>query len=261
MSRPPIHALRVLAGAALGSALLAGPALAAPDWTVDWGAVTRVRPSHLGGGGYRVDVLPVLQANYGDSLSLSIDDGVKWRAARIGPVAFGPIGEFRQSFNDALPKDGFRMRDAVELGGFAEVRTPVGVAEVRLRRALNSYRGWSGDLAFDTGGQVTRRLQVGAEARLSWADQRFSQEYFQQREASRSPLGPPRFHDEDYLTAGVELDMARDLTPSTRLVLEVSADHMLGELPARGLFPDRDIFTASIGVVRHWSTSPQRSRP
>jgi outer membrane scaffolding protein for murein synthesis (MipA/OmpV family) len=241
--------------------LVAVPAFAGtPDWTVDWGAVGRVRPAHLGSETYRTDLVPVLAATYGEDVSVSIDDGGKWKMFKAGTLSAGPVGEYRQSFNDDLPKHGFRTRDAIEVGAFVEKKTPVGDIEVRMRRALNGYRGWSGDLAFDTGGRVTPKLEVGAEARLSWADQRFTEEYFGQRRAPPSHFGGPHFHDNDYLTAGVQLGAAQDLTPNTRLVAEVTADHMLGELPSRGLFPSRDVFTASIGIVLHWSKSPSRSR-
>jgi outer membrane scaffolding protein for murein synthesis (MipA/OmpV family) len=237
-----------------------GPS-AAQDWTVDLGSVARVRPAHLGSNSYRTDLLPVLAASYGKSLSFSIDDGAKWEAARLGPATFGAVGEFRQSFNDALSRDVFRTRDAVELGGFAQTQTRLGLAELRMRRALNGYRGWSGDLAFDTGGRVSRGLELGAEARLSWADQRFTQEYFGQHRAPPAPFGPPRFHDNDFVSVGIEVDAARTLTPDTRLILELSGDRMLGELPSRGLFPSRNVFTASLGIVRHWSRFTQGNRP
>ena len=234
---------------------------AAQDWTVDLGSIARVRPAHLGSNSYRTDILPIVAASYGKDLTFSIDDGAKWRVVTSGATSLGGVGEFRQSFNDALKTDVFRTRDAVELGGFVERRTKLGIAELRLRRALNGYRGWSGDLAFDTGGKVSRSVEVGAEARLSWADQRFTQEYFGQHAAPRSPFGAPHFHDNDFLTAGFEVDAARALNPDTRLVLEVTADRMLGELPSRGLFPSRNILTASIGIVRHWSKSTLGNRP
>lgn len=237
--------------------LAAGPAWAgAPDWTVDWGAVGRARPAHLGSQTYRTDLVPILAATYGDTVSISIDDGGKWTALKAGTLSAGPVGEYRQSFNDDLPKHGFRTRDAVEVGGFVEKQTPLGNIELRMRRALTGYRGWSGDLAFDTGGRVSPKLELGAEARLSWADQRFTQEYFGQKRAPPPHLGGPRFHDNDYLTAGVQVGAARDVSPNTRLVAEVTADRMLGELPTRALFPSRNIFTASIGIVLHWSKSP-----
>lgn len=59
----------------------------------------------------------------------------------------------------------------------------------------------------------------------------------------------------------LRLGAARDLTPNTRLVAQLSVDRMQSERLSWGVFPRRNVFTASIGVVRHWSNSPLRSRP
>ena len=252
--------MRQLIAPMLGLTLVCARPAAGQEWTADLGAVARLRPAHMGSNSYRTDLMPYVAASYGVDLSCSLDDGAKWRVMKSGDASFGLVGEYRQSFNDALTTDVFRTRDAVEVGGYAERRTRLGVASLRLRRALNGYRGWSGDLAFDTGGKLTPSLEAGLEARLSWADQRFTEEYFGRHPAPRSVFGAPRFHDDDFVTAGVEVDAAKSLSPATRLVIALSADRMLGELPSRGPFPTRNIFTLSIGVVRHWSRSIQGSR-
>jgi outer membrane scaffolding protein for murein synthesis (MipA/OmpV family) len=246
--------------------VVAGPALAqeaGPNsgWIVDVGAVGRVHPAHLGSDRYITDIVPVLQATYGDRLTLSFDDGAKWVAGRIGPVEYGPIAEYRQSFNDDLPRGAFRMDDTVELGGFTQMRTPIGEVEARLRHAVNGYDGWSGDLSFDTGGRVAPKLLLGGQLRLSWADSNFSQEYFGLKPHEGGHLGLPRFLDEDYITVGGEFDAAREITPHIRLVMALSADRMLGEMPASPLFRTRDIYVASLGATYHWSQTGHRTSP
>jgi outer membrane scaffolding protein for murein synthesis (MipA/OmpV family) len=245
-----------------GLVLAAAPA-AAQDaaWTVDVGAVGRVRPTHLGSDQYVADVAPVFEANWNDKVILSFDDGAKWIAGKIGPVEFGPIAEYRQSFNDDLPKGAYRIDDAIELGAFGQVMTPLGRAEARLRRAVNGYEGWSGDLSFDTGGHVTPKLELGGQLRLSWADSNFSQEYFGLRPHEARRLSLPRFLDDDYITLGGEFDAAQEITPRTRLVLALSADRMLGEIPASPLFKTRDIYVASLGFTYRWSPLGRRSAP
>jgi outer membrane scaffolding protein for murein synthesis (MipA/OmpV family) len=237
-------------------AVLGGPAAAqdaAPDgWVVDLGAVARTRPTHLGAKSGMVDVVPVIEATWRDRVTLSLDDGAKWTVGQVGPVAFGPIAEYRQSFNDDLSRGSFRMPDAVELGGFGQVRTPIGVAEARLRYAVNSYQGWSGDLAFNTGAQVTPKLEVGGQLRLGWADSNFSQEFFGLKPTAAHRFDLPRVLDNDYLTAGGEFDVARRLTPDMRLVMALSADRMLGEIPATPLVRTRNIYVASFGVTYRW---------
>lgn len=241
--------------AGIAAAAIAGPAAAEPmDWTVDFGGAARVRPDHIGSGHYRVDAVPIVEANYGDKLVISLDDGAKFRAFNWGPLSAGPIAEYRQSFNDALPRGAFRMSDVVELGGFVEGRTPIGIAEARLRHAVGGYDGWSGDLSFSTGAPVTPKLMIGGQARLSWADSNFTQEYFGLRPHAATGFGLPRFLDEDFVTVGGELDAARQITPKVRLVLAVSADRIVGELRPSPIFASRNIFTTSLGLTYHWSS-------
>lgn len=254
-----MRALPILAG--LGGLALAAPAVAeTPDWTVDLGASARARPDHLGSSHYRVDPVPLVEATYGERLVVSLDDGVKYRAFNRGAVSAGPLAEYRQSFNDNLPAGAFKMSDAIELGGFVEARTPVGVAEARLRHAIGSYDGWSGDLSFSTGAPVGKRWLVGGQARLSWADSNFTEEYFGLRPHAARRFGLPRFLDEDFVTLGGELDAARQITPRARLVFELSADRMVGELRPTPIVSSRNIFTTSIGFTYRWSArTPGRS--
>jgi outer membrane scaffolding protein for murein synthesis (MipA/OmpV family) len=244
------------AAALLPVAAAAGPAFAqdgaSGDWTVDVGAVGRVRPAHLGSARSLADAVPVLEAQLGDRVHLSFDDGAKWAAAVAGPFAAGPIVEYRQSFNDDLPAGAFRTAGAVEAGGFASVRTPVGVAEARLRRALNGYQGWSGDLSFDTGGRVAPKTLLGAQLRLGWADSNFTEEYFGLRPHGSAQAGAPRFLPGDYVTAGAQVAAARELGAHARLVFVASADWMLGAIRPNPVFSRRDIYTASLGLTYHW---------
>lgn len=251
---------------ALSVAAAAGPAAAETSdsfggWTVDFGGAARVRPDHIGANHYRVDAVPVIEANYGDRVTISFDDGAKWRALNWGPVSAGPIAEYRQSFNDALPRGAFRMSDVVELGAFVEGRTPVGIAEARLRHAVGGYDGWSGELSFNTGAPITPKLTLGGQVRLSWADSNFTQEYFGLRPHAASHFGLPRFFDENFVTVGGEFDAARQITPKTRLVLAISADRIVGELRPSPIFANRNIFTTSLGLTYHWSQATPGRAP
>jgi outer membrane scaffolding protein for murein synthesis (MipA/OmpV family) len=238
----------------LATLAMGAPAIAAdPDWTVDFGPAARVRPDHIGSTHYRADAVPILEATYGDRLSLSLDDGLKYRALRWGPVEAGAIAEYRQSFDDNLPAGAFRMSDVVELGGFAQTRTPIGVAEVRLRHAVGGYDGWSGDLSFDTGAPITASFSLAGQARVSWADSSFTEEYFGLRPHAARSFGLPRFLDEDFTTVGAELDAVQQLTPKIRLVAAFTADRIVGELRPSPVFASRNIFTTSLGLTYHWS--------
>jgi outer membrane scaffolding protein for murein synthesis (MipA/OmpV family) len=232
-----------------------------PDWTVEAGAAARVRPAHIGSSQYVIDGVPFFEASLGEDVTVSFDDGVKWRALKLGSVSLGPVAEYRQSFNDQLPRGAFRMSDAVEVGGFGEWRTPIGVAEARLRRALNGYDGWSGDLSFSTGAPVTPKLSLGGQARLSWADANFTQEYFGLKPHAANRFGLPHFLDDDFVTVGGEFDAARQLTAHSRMVMALSADRIVGELRPSPLFATRDIFTASLGLTYRWAANSTGRAP
>jgi outer membrane scaffolding protein for murein synthesis (MipA/OmpV family) len=238
--------------AALGAATVAHAEPAAtldPAWTVDAGMIARVRPTHMGAGRYTNDVLPIFQASYGDRLTISVDDGLTATLFRGGSWSAGPVVEYRQSYNDHLPKGAFAMDDAVEVGGFVKRRTPVGDVEMRLRKAVTGYDGWSGDLAFDTGGQVSPHWKVGLEARLSWADSSFSREYFGLRHDALPVMTFPRFGENDFYSAGLELDAARSISRRAAIVATLSEDRILGDEWASPLLSTRDIVTAGIGVT------------
>lgn len=229
------------------------PATTTPSgWTADVGVIGRVRPLHLGSPSYTEDAMPIISVKYGDRLSLSLDDGAKWTAIQAKQFSLGPVVEFRQAFNDDLPKGAFHMDDAIEVGGFAKVRTAIGEFETRLRRAETGYDGWSGDVSFDTGGQVAPKLKLGAELRAGWADSRFSQEYFGLHRAAARRDGAPEFQANDYYTAGAELDAAREITARTSLVATLSEDRILGREWRSPLLQSRNVMVAGLGIMRHF---------
>jgi outer membrane scaffolding protein for murein synthesis (MipA/OmpV family) len=220
-----------------------------PDWTVDVGVFTRVRPDHLGSDRYTFDLLPIVSARWGDRLTASLDDGLKLTALTRGAWSFGPVVEYRQSYNDRLTRGAYRMPDAIEVGGFAKTRTALGDVELRLRKATDGYDGWSGDLSFDTGGQVTSHWAVGGEARLSWADDNFSREYFGLRRRQRETMNLPTFGKNDFVSLGFELDAQRRLGQRTAFVATLSEDRILGEAWESPLLRTRNVLTAGVGVT------------
>ena len=220
-----------------------------PGWTVDVGVFTRARPDHLGSDRYTFDLLPIVSARYGDRLAASLDDGLKLTALTCGAWSFGPVVEYRQSYNDRLTRGAYRMPDAIEVGGFVKTRTALGDVELRLRKATDGYDGWSGDLSFDTGGQVTPLWKVGGEARLSWADDNFSREYFGLRRPQRETMNLPRFGENDFVSLGLELDAQRRLGQRAAFVAMLSEDRILGEAWESPLLRTRDVLTAGVGVT------------
>lgn len=255
MRRAGLIVVGMIALAMPAAAQDAGPS---SGWIVELGSAARVRPMHLGSRAYTIDAVTIAKITWNDRLTLSLDDGAKWTLAKYGPLSLGPVAEYREAFNDDLPPGAFHTHDTVELGGFGQIRTPIGPIEGRLRRAVNGYGGWSGDLTFDTGANVTPNLELGGQLRVAWADSSFTQEYFGLQPRAARRIGLPRFLDEDYVTVGGELDLARNITPHARVVLSLSADRVVGEQPASPLSRDRNVFIGALGVTYRWS--PRRRK-
>ena len=223
-----------------------------PGWSGDFGLAGRARPTHIGSTGFTVDALPIIELHYGPDVQLSLDDGAKWTVGHSGGWTYGPVAEYRQAYSDALAVGAHHPQDAIEIGGFAAHRPKFGEVEVRLRRAVNGYQGWSGDLSFDTGGKVGKNWEVGAEARVSWADSNYTDAYFGVRPRTAHRLGLPQFQENDFTTVGVEFGAARRLTTNTRLVASLALDRIVGPEDPTPSFRSRDIPTFTLGLTYRW---------
>lgn len=243
------HPILITAAAIFGLAGAARAEETSPNWTVDLGMISRTRPVHLGSPRYTTDLLPIVSASYGDRVEFSLDDGLTASLWRSGGWSAGPVIEYRQSYNDRVPRRAFAMDDAVEVGGFVKRRTPIGDVGLRVRKAVTGYGGWSGDLAFDTGAEISPHWKVGGQARLSWADSSFSREYFGLRRNTDRPMQLPRFSENDFYSAGFELDAARAIGPRTSIVATFSEDRILGEEWRSPLLHSRNVMTFGLGVT------------
>lgn len=256
-------ARRALFGAVLALGLAAGAARAedaAPanpvllpetGLTVDAGVVFRVRPTHLGADEYRGDVLPVIDGQWGKDLHFSLDDGVQYTALKLGRFKFGPDLEYRQPYNDKLPPRTRRTSDAVETGGFAKVDLTYAELDVRLRKALNGYEGWSGDIFLDTLIPIHGKLYLALEGRLGWADRKFALNAF-----GRTPLPgqiPVSSGIGDYYTAGVQAAFIYLWRPRTKFILGLSDDVILRPSRAVSGADTRNAAVLLFAVTRRFS--------
>lgn len=221
---------------------------AGTGWSVDVGGGLRTHPVHLGASDYTVDVQPLLNVQIGRNFSASLDDGVKWTAIRAGPFAFGPVAEYRQSYGDRASRGAVSRTDALEFGGFTTVDLGVGVLEARLRKAVTGYRGWSGDLAFDTGMKLTPTVAIGAEIRGAWADSAFSHDYFSFGTPTSGDGDALTFQENDYYSAGFELDADKTLTRHIHLALSASFDRMFGPMWHSDLLQTRNVAVVGLGL-------------
>ncbi|ESQ87603.1 MipA/OmpV family protein [Asticcacaulis benevestitus] len=243
------------AGITISSAVDHGPGTTSglpipQDMAIDIGVVLRDRPAHIGAKTSLHELYPVVEITR-NRWQISLDDGGKYSAATLGPVTVGPVLEYRQSFNDHLPSGAHHMPDAFETGGFAVYKTPLGDVEARLRKAINSYQGWSGDLSFDTGGHITPTTGVGLEIRAGWADNSFSNQFFGLRPRAAYHVSLPRFLPNNYYTLGAELTAGHKITPTTTAFIQSSLDRVYGEAWRSPILKTRDVFVLSLGLTWH----------
>jgi hypothetical protein len=225
----------------------------------DLGVILRRRPEHIGADKPTVELYPIIELKVGDRWQISLDDGIKWAAARVGRWRVGPVLEYRESFRDELPPGAHRMPDAFEFGGFSQWQTGLGDIEVRLRHALNSYQGWSGDVSYDTGVRLSGVTALGVELRGAWADADFSDEFFGLRPRHADSLGLPRVLKNSYITFGSEVTLGHKIDARTTVFIQGSADRIYGEEWRSPILKSRNIFILSIGMARHFGVRDAES--
>jgi|GEM_PF-1048631 len=225
------------------------------DLSGDVGLVLRRRPRYIGDDKPTDELYPVIEFNLGDRWQVSLDDGVKWIVMRRDKWSVGPVLEYRQSFSDKLPRGAHKMPDAFEFGGFAVYRSSFGDMEMRLRRALNSYQGWSGDIAYDGGVRLGRKMALGIELRGSWADSNFSDQFFGLRPRGAHRFGLPELLKNNYFSAGTEWTLGYHTDDRTSFFAQASADRIYGEEWRSPILKSRNIFIFSLGMTRHFGVS------
>jgi hypothetical protein len=194
--------------------------------TIDLGAALRERPTHLGSNDYTIDLVPFLDGQWGKDLHFSFDDGIQYTALRWGRLKLGPDLEYRQPYNNDLAPRARRTSDAIEAGGFAKVDLTYGELDVRFRKALNGYEGYSGDVSLDTLIPVSgRQWFVGLEGRIGWADRKFALNAFGRsfqpgQAVTDTPTG-------DYYSAGAQAALIYLWRPRDKLILSFSDDQIL----------------------------------
>jgi hypothetical protein len=198
---------------------------------IDVGAAIRERPTHLGANAYTLEALPVIQGQWGKDLQFSVDDGIQYKALRFDRLTLGPDLEYRQPYNDHLPPRTKRTSDALEGGAFAKVDLTYAELDMRVRKAVNGYQGYSGDIALDTLVPLGGKWFVALEARVGWADRRFALDAFGRTSlpgqvAVSTPIG-------DYYSAGGQVILIYTLTKRNKLVVGLSDDQILR--PSRGV--------------------------
>lgn len=236
------------------AALMNNYAIQEPSFTDkingDVGFIIRNRPSHIGSKKSSMDYLPFVDLNYGKA-EFSIEDGIKYRLKKYKSLELGPIIEYRQSYKDKLPKGAHRMPDAYELGGYALYKTPVGELEARLRRALNSYNGWSGGLYFDTEANINDSSKVALELRSEWADKNFSDSFFGLKPKDADEFNLPRFLSDNYYSSGIAATYIYKVNKKVNLLGQVSFDRIYGENWRDPVIKTRNNEAVTIGITYH----------
>lgn len=208
--------------------------------TVDLGGAVRLRPDHLGASGYTVDVVPLIDGQWGKNLHFSLDDGIQYTLIRWDRLKIGPDLEYRQAYNDHLPPRSAKTSNAVETGVFAKVDLTYAELDVRVRKALNGYEGVSGDISLDTLPQLAPKWYLGLEARLGWADRKFSRSAF-------AHTGTASTHIGDFYSAGAQAALIYMWKPRTKFTISLSDDQVLR--PSRPISGARSRNAATLGLA------------
>ena len=260
MWRRLAYSAAVFALIASGLASQARAQVAFPDtgFTVDLGGGVRLRPQHLGSDEYKLDVIPLIQGQYGKDLHFSLDDGVQYDLVKAGPFKFGPDLEYRQSYDNDLAPRSNRTSGAIEVGAFGKVNLVYAELEARFRKAVNGYDGYSGDISLDTLVPLKPKLSLGAEARLGWADRKFALNQFGLHGPAAAPGMPPmplpsNSSIGDYYSAGAQLALIYQRTARTKFILSVSDDVILRPSRPQSGADTRNAATVLFAVARRFS--------
>jgi outer membrane scaffolding protein for murein synthesis (MipA/OmpV family) len=232
---------------ALAAVIVWSPGALAESWTLDVGTAVTSLPDSPGSRHSTARALPLIDATYGNSLTLSLDDGLRWTALRAGPLKFGLVGEYRQH-DRSIQAAGFPgMGDALEFGGFAQADTSIASFECRIRQAVTGYKGLSADISADTGGEVRPGTQLGLEVRAAWADYRFVQSRFGRGVGGRHDLDPRDPDGPHYVSAGLQLAGSQRLTSHLDMVGVLSEDRLLGYINSP-LIETRELRQITVGL-------------
>ncbi len=171
-----------------------------------------IAPEFLGAKTYKVMVLPDVRLTYGDRISASIGEGIRYRLVQDGGWAAGPIARIAFPRNE----DGstqFQLAGvrSTALRGMGDVETTVETglfvrkswgdwsAGAELRRGLNGHQGLVGDLSIDYGWRIPRDYYAGRPTllnlglRSSFVDTAYNTAYFGINVGQSARSGLPQY--------------------------------------------------------------------
>jgi hypothetical protein len=139
----------------------------------------------------------------------------------------------------------------LEVGAFAKVNLVYAELEGRFRKAVNGYDGYSGDISLDTLVPVRPKLSLGLEARVGWADRKFSLDQFGH---IASPLSPTVNTDiGDYYSAGGQMALIYQWSARTKFTLSASDDVILRPSRPQSGADSRNAAVVLLAVARRFS--------
>ena len=144
-----------------------------------------------------------------------------------------------------------RTSDALEGGVFAQVDLVYAELDMRLRKAVNGYEGYSGDIALDSLVPIMSKLSLALEARLGWADRKFSRNLFGKaplpgQDAVSTNIG-------DYYSGGAQASLIYEFRPKWKLVASVSEDQILRPSRPTSGADTRSAATVALAITRRFS--------
>lgn len=214
-------------------------------WAVELGVATRVRPHFIGSSEYKPDIVPIIEAAFGRRVHISLEDGATWSVVKWGQLQLGPVAEFRQFYDVKLPKRSRRAGDSTEVGLFSKIDLSIAEAEIRVRKAVSGYDGWSGDASFGTLVPLSKRISLGIEGRLGWGDQDFTKAHFG---PSYETVRLKRMlRSEQFWTYGAQLGLFYQFTPKLALIGFVGDDYIVSPTKVKSFTSTRNAANFGVG--------------
>lgn len=155
---------------------------ARPDWNVTLGAAAISLPKFEGSDRYEVKVLPNIQADWKDTVTFSMPEGLKWNVVNRDGFKAGPVVKYkggREESDDRAALRGMGEVDSTaEVGGFAKYRMGQFEGKVEARQALGGHEGAVVDAGVNMFVTSVPQWFFSAGPRLTWASEDYNQAYF-----------------------------------------------------------------------------------
>lgn len=242
------------------------PGAQAQGWRLTVGIAPVLSPAWQGSKDMALSIFPDIRVNKGDTLFLSVRDGLGWNAINRDGWKAGPLVKIRFGRNERNGGSPFQIAggsDALrgmgdvgvagEAGGFVEKRFGPRMAwraRAELRQGFGGHEGLVGDVQIARTGR-SGRLLYSVGPRATFAGRDYVQTYFgvDEAQAQRTGLAVSR-PDGGLVSYGLGGTLTRPLTRRSAVTALAGIDRLGGEPAGSALIRERGRRTqVSLGLA------------